>query len=156
MSTRLIHGLYTEEALHGAFRKAHIRHHAPIVTRIHGQKMFQSQMAELFTCIFSVKNIHQPVFHPNKTHINRNSHHSRGKHFAQRVDLSCVGAGIGFQGNTQDLMITLEYLHFLRPEQTFPSLEALTGQLNRDKAAARQWAAEYPSLPEECLRPERS
>lgn len=59
-------------------------------------------------------------------------------------------------GELYGVQITLEYLHFLRPEQTFPSLEALTGQLNRDKAAARQWAAEYPSLPEECLRPERS
>jgi riboflavin kinase/FMN adenylyltransferase len=59
-------------------------------------------------------------------------------------------------GELYGAQITLEYRHFLRPEQAFPSLEALTEQLGRDKAAARQWAAEDPSLPEECLRHKRS
>ena len=53
-------------------------------------------------------------------------------------------------------IITLEYLHYLRPEQTFPSLDALTEQLSRDKQAARQWAAAYPSLPGHPVRKERS
>ena len=53
-------------------------------------------------------------------------------------------------------IITLEYLHYLRPEQTFPSLEALTEQLSRDKHSARQWAAAYPSLSDQLIRKERS
>lgn len=52
--------------------------------------------------------------------------------------------------------ITLEYLHYLRPEQTFPSLEALKEQLAQDRQTARQWAATYPSLPSHVFRKERS
>ncbi len=59
-------------------------------------------------------------------------------------------------GELYGAQITLEYLHYLRPEQAFPSLETLKEQLNRDKAAALQWASEYPSLPEECFREKRS
>ena len=36
--------------------------------------------------------------------------------------------------------LTLEYQVFLRPEQTFPSLEALKEQLEKDREKARRWA----------------
>ena len=52
--------------------------------------------------------------------------------------------------------ITLEYLHFLRPETTFPSLEALRDQLNRDKQNARSWAEAFPTLADDTIRRERS
>ena len=52
--------------------------------------------------------------------------------------------------------ITLEYLHFLRPETTFPSLEALRDQLNRDKQNARSWAKAFPTLADDAIRGERS
>ena len=52
--------------------------------------------------------------------------------------------------------ITLEYLTFLRPEQVFPSLDALREQLSRDKQAARQWAQAYPTLLSKGAQEERS
>lgn len=52
--------------------------------------------------------------------------------------------------------ITLEYLHYLRPETTFPSLEALRDQLNRDKQNARSWAKAFPTLADGSIRRERS
>jgi riboflavin kinase/FMN adenylyltransferase len=42
--------------------------------------------------------------------------------------------------------ITLEYLYFLRPETTFPSLEALKQQLDSDRQNARSWAARHAPL----------
>lgn len=44
--------------------------------------------------------------------------------------------------------ITVEYRHYLRPEQTFSSLDALRAQLKQDKKAAREWAAAFPTFPE--------
>ncbi len=59
-------------------------------------------------------------------------------------------------GELYSEQITLEYLHYLRPEQTFPSLEALTGQLNQDKQAARAWAQNNASLLSKIAQKERS
>lgn len=59
-------------------------------------------------------------------------------------------------GELYDEVITLEYLHFIRPEQVFPSLEALREQLSRDKQAARDWAAANPSLLNNGIQKERS
>ena len=53
-------------------------------------------------------------------------------------------------------VITLEYLHYIRPEQVFPSLEALREQLSRDRQAARAWAADNPSLLKNGFQKERS
>lgn len=39
--------------------------------------------------------------------------------------------------------LTLEYHDFLRPEQSFPSLEALKAQLARDRLSALSWAKEH-------------
>ena len=38
------------------------------------------------------------------------------------------------------LELTLAYCLYLRPEQTFPSLEALREQLDRDRLSAVRWA----------------
>ncbi len=43
-------------------------------------------------------------------------------------------------GELYGQQITLEYLCYLRPEKTFPSLEALKEQLGRDLQSARLWA----------------
>ena len=40
----------------------------------------------------------------------------------------------------RDLELTLAYCLYLRPEQTFPSLEALREQLDRDRLSAVRWA----------------
>lgn len=42
--------------------------------------------------------------------------------------------------------ITLSYLLYLRPEQSFPSLAQLQSQLGRDREAALSYAAEHPDL----------
>ncbi len=52
--------------------------------------------------------------------------------------------------------ITLEYLHYLRPEATFPSLDALREQLKQDQQNARSWAKAFPTLADGALRRERS
>lgn len=39
--------------------------------------------------------------------------------------------------------LTLSYRFYLRPEQTFPSLEALQNQLALDREQAVQWAEKY-------------
>ncbi len=52
-------------------------------------------------------------------------------------------------GELYNRCITVEYWHYLRPEQTFSSLDALRAQLKQDKNAARQWAADHPPSPEE-------
>jgi len=59
-------------------------------------------------------------------------------------------------GELYGKQITLEYLHYIRPEQVFPSLEALKEQLGRDKQAARQWAQACPSLLNNGVQKERS
>lgn len=43
-------------------------------------------------------------------------------------------------GELYGQQITLEYLHYLRPETAFPSLEALKAQLQQDLQSARSWA----------------
>ncbi|MBE5795082.1 MAG: FMN adenylyltransferase [Clostridiales bacterium] len=61
-------------------------------------------------------------------------------------------AGGALYGET----ITLEYLSYLRPEQVFPSLDALREQLALDKQAARDWAADHPTLLDSRIQKERS
>ncbi|MEA5013506.1 MAG: energy-coupling factor transporter ATPase [Candidatus Limiplasma sp.] len=53
-------------------------------------------------------------------------------------------------GELYGRQITLSYQRFLRPEQKFPSLDALREQLARDRAAAQAWALEnpFPTNPE--------
>ena len=41
------------------------------------------------------------------------------------------------------LGLTLAYCLYLRPEQAFPSLEALREQLDRDRLSAVRWAGEH-------------
>lgn len=43
-------------------------------------------------------------------------------------------------------LMRVEFLHFLRPEKRFDSLEALKHQINQDIALARQWFAEQPGV----------
>lgn len=45
-------------------------------------------------------------------------------------------------GELYGRQITLEYLHYLRPETVFPSLDALKEQLDLDRQNARRWAAQ--------------
>ena len=52
--------------------------------------------------------------------------------------------------------IVLEYLHYLRPETTFSSLELLKEQLRRDKQNARDWALAFPTLLDSIVQKERS
>lgn len=40
--------------------------------------------------------------------------------------------------------LAISYLHYLRPEIAFPSLEALQEQLHQDLSQARAWAAQPP------------
>ena len=47
------------------------------------------------------------------------------------------------------LRITLTYLLYLRPERSFPSLDALQNQLGKDREAAVAYAAEHP----DCFSP---
>ena len=42
----------------------------------------------------------------------------------------------GFEGDLYGRELTLEFFRFLRPEQSFPDLEALRAQVERDKTAA--------------------
>lgn len=42
----------------------------------------------------------------------------------------------GFEGDLYGQTLTLDFYRFLRPEQSFPNLEALREQVERDKAAA--------------------
>ena len=52
--------------------------------------------------------------------------------------------------------IVLEYLHYLRPETAFSSLELLKEQLRRDKQNARDWALAFPTLLDSIVQKERS
>ena len=42
-------------------------------------------------------------------------------------------------------VLTVEWLHFLRPEKRFGSVDALTAQIGRDVVKARRWFAEQPA-----------
>lgn len=46
---------------------------------------------------------------------------------------------LGFEGDLYGQRIDIEYLHRLRPERRFPSVEALTEQIERDKQAGLRW-----------------
>ena len=52
--------------------------------------------------------------------------------------------------------IVLEYLHYLRPETVFPSLDMLREQLEEDKQSARKWAIAFPTLLNDRIQKERS
>lgn len=46
---------------------------------------------------------------------------------------------LDFQGNLYDQLVKVEFLHYLREEQKFPSMEHLTAQLHQDREQARSW-----------------
>ena len=46
---------------------------------------------------------------------------------------------LDFDGDLYGRRVKVEYLHFLRPERKFDSLEALTEQLERDRDEVRAW-----------------
>jgi len=59
----------------------------------------------------------------------------------------------GFDGDLYGQELSLEFYRFLRPEQSFPDLEALREQVERDKAAALAYfSAPQGGIPS-CLRP---
>jgi riboflavin kinase/FMN adenylyltransferase len=49
---------------------------------------------------------------------------------------------LDFSGDLYGREITLEFHRFLRPEQRFPSLDALRAQLQQDAEQTRQWIPE--------------
>lgn len=46
---------------------------------------------------------------------------------------------LDYDGDLYGRRARVEYLRFLRPERRFESLEALSEQLSRDRAATREW-----------------
>jgi riboflavin kinase/FMN adenylyltransferase len=48
----------------------------------------------------------------------------------------------GFRGDLYGQKLQVTFLHFLRPEQRFPHLEALTAAIQADKAAAEAWLSQ--------------
>ena len=46
---------------------------------------------------------------------------------------------MGFSGDIYARPVRVEYLRFLRPERRFESLDALTAQLERDRAEVLRW-----------------
>ena len=52
----------------------------------------------------------------------------------------------GFEGDLYGQALTLDFCRFLRPERSFPDLEALRAQVERDKAAALDYFSYLNSL----------
>lgn len=46
---------------------------------------------------------------------------------------------LDFEGDLYGREVRVEYLRFLRPERRFPTLDALIGQLHRDREDVRAW-----------------
>lgn len=49
---------------------------------------------------------------------------------------------IGYEGDLYGAWITLEFMHFLRAEEKFPSLDALRAQIQRDRVATEAYFAD--------------
>lgn len=52
---------------------------------------------------------------------------------------------LGFQGDLYGQKLRVTFLHFLRPEQRFPHLDALTAAIQADKQAAEAWLLQFRS-----------
>ena len=54
---------------------------------------------------------------------------------------------LNYDGDLYDREITLEFYRFLRPEQKFPSLEALTAEIHRNAQQVRDYLKQKELLP---------
>ncbi len=65
---------------------------------------------------------------------------NQGKHPTLPEGQASIEAHIlGFEGDLYGTCISVQYLHKLRPECKFPSIEALRLQIAKDKADAEAW-----------------
>jgi riboflavin kinase/FMN adenylyltransferase len=52
---------------------------------------------------------------------------------------------LNYEGNLYEKKIEVAFLHYLRPEQKFPSKDALIAQMNQDKATALSLQSTLPN-----------
>ncbi|SFX35057.1 riboflavin kinase / FMN adenylyltransferase [Thermoactinomyces sp. DSM 45891] len=52
---------------------------------------------------------------------------------------------LDFQGDLYDQVLDIEYLHYIRPEQKFPSMDALVEQIRIDRQQAIGWLSTHTS-----------